>query len=219
VCSVAAAARRKEVSAQEPRRLKTRAALLCAGIDLLGDKPIEAIAIDEIVQRAGVAKGSFFNHFADKTAFADAIAQAIRQRVEEMVATVNAAIEDPALRVARGVACVAQFARAEPTQMRILLRVHGGQLRPDHPLNRGLKADLEAGIAEGRLKDFEVAAGTLYVIGISHMIAAATASGSWPGNTVRNKVAGILTLMLTGLGMPNREAKKIATRAADVTIS
>ena len=56
----------KFASRQEPRRLRTRAALLASGAELLGQRPIDAIAINEIVEHAGVAKGSFFNHFADK---------------------------------------------------------------------------------------------------------------------------------------------------------
>ena len=48
-----------------PRAARTRAALLAAGFDLLVERPIDAIPIDDVVARAGVAKGSFFNHFAD----------------------------------------------------------------------------------------------------------------------------------------------------------
>ena len=49
------------------RSAPTRAALVAAGFDLLVERPIDAIPIDEVVKRAGVAKGSFFNHFRDAT--------------------------------------------------------------------------------------------------------------------------------------------------------
>ena len=55
------------------RGVETRMALLAAGQKLLAERPIDALAIDEIVQTAGVAKGSFYNHFEDKDAFAFAI--------------------------------------------------------------------------------------------------------------------------------------------------
>ena len=69
--------------ALSPRAARTRAALLDAGLDLLADRPIDAIAIDELVAAAGVAKGSFFNHFGDKYGFANAIAEAIRTLLDE----------------------------------------------------------------------------------------------------------------------------------------
>jgi len=53
-----------------PRAQRTYRALVDAGLELLAERPIDALAIDEIVGRAGVAKGSFFNHFADKPALA-----------------------------------------------------------------------------------------------------------------------------------------------------
>ena len=46
-----------------PRAARTRAALIAAGFDLLVERSIDAIPIDDLVAKAGVAKGSFFNHF------------------------------------------------------------------------------------------------------------------------------------------------------------
>jgi AcrR family transcriptional regulator len=211
------AVHKKEVSAQEPRRLRTRAALLSAGMTLLGKRPIEAIAIDEIVQEAGVAKGSFFNHFEDKAAFAVAIAHDIRERVEEEVTAANDGIEDPALRVVRGVSCVAQFARKEPTQARILMRVHGLQLRPDHPLNRGLKSDLELGLAKGQFKNFAAAVAIRYVIGLSHMVVESAMSAPNKREAQRRAME-ILALLLKGLGLSDADAQRTAQQAAESVI-
>ena len=47
----------------------------------MAERPVDAIAIDDLVAAAGVAKGSFFNHFADKRAFAQTIAEDIRREV------------------------------------------------------------------------------------------------------------------------------------------
>ena len=69
-----------------PRRNRTREALLAAGAALLAERPIDALAIDDIVQAAGVAKGSFYNHFVDKAALANAIGEAIRDDIEARVA-------------------------------------------------------------------------------------------------------------------------------------
>ena len=51
-----------------PRAERTRAALIAAGRRLFGERPVDAVSVDEIVQAAEVGKGSFYNHFADREA-------------------------------------------------------------------------------------------------------------------------------------------------------
>ena len=88
--------------ALSPRAARTRTALLEAGLDLLADRPIDAIAIDELVAAAGVAKGSFFNHFGDKYGFANAIGEAIRSDIEALIGALNADERDPLARLCGG---------------------------------------------------------------------------------------------------------------------
>jgi AcrR family transcriptional regulator len=104
--------------------LRTRAALIEAGADLLAQRPIDAIPINDIVQAAGVAKGSFFNHFDDKDAFAAAIATEVREDLEARVAAANQDVADPAARVVRGMATFIHFALVDPKRTRIMLRGH-----------------------------------------------------------------------------------------------
>ena len=83
-----------------PRAQRTRTALLDAGFALLAERPIDAIAIDDIVARAGVAKGSFFNHFTDKPGFARALGEQVRLALEARVGAANRDVSDPVLRLA-----------------------------------------------------------------------------------------------------------------------
>ncbi len=48
------------------RSERTRAALIAAGRRLFCERPVDAVAIDDIVQAAEVSKGSFYNHFDDR---------------------------------------------------------------------------------------------------------------------------------------------------------
>ena len=50
------------------RAERTRAALVAAGQRLFCERPVDAVAIDDIVQAADVSKGSFYNHFPDRDA-------------------------------------------------------------------------------------------------------------------------------------------------------
>jgi AcrR family transcriptional regulator len=63
---------------------------------------VDAISIDELVSAAGVAKGSFFNHFDEKAAYAAAIVAAIRCEFKHALASAKADISDPLARLSGG---------------------------------------------------------------------------------------------------------------------
>ncbi len=197
-------------SRQEPRRLRTRAALLRAGADLLAKRPIDAIAVNDIVERAGVAKGSFFNHFADKDDFAAAIGAGIREAVEQRVTAANAGIADPATRVARGVRSFVDFALAEPRDARIMLQASTRPAHADHPLNAGLRADLAAGAAAGQFQVADIEAAVLYVVGICQVLMAAVVERQLTAVATADLTRRVLAMLLVGLGLPSARAEEVA---------
>ncbi|QUD88115.1 TetR/AcrR family transcriptional regulator [Phenylobacterium montanum] len=203
-------------SRQEPRRLKTRAALMAAGAELMAQRPIDAIPVNDIVDAAGVAKGSFFNHFADKDDFAAAVAGEIRAAMEAQVTAANRGVEDPGLRVARGLASFVAFALADPRAARIMLRSHDRALGAGHPLNAGVRADLELGQRRGRFRAAGVEAGVLYVVGVGQGLLAAVMAGPMTPPAARALSAEVLALLLAGLGMPAGEADVVAGEAAQL---
>lgn len=133
-----------------PRRAKARPALLAAGLKLLAERPVDSLSIDEIVEAAHVAKGSFFYHFVDKQSFAREIARNVREELERQVAEVNRGVDDPALRVARGVCQFVLFATQEPDKAAIMAASDWRAFDPGHALNAGLRADLDLGLSTGR---------------------------------------------------------------------
>lgn len=52
----------------QKRTLKTRAKLIAASEEVISQGGYEALRVEEVVQTAGVAKGTFFAHFRDKDA-------------------------------------------------------------------------------------------------------------------------------------------------------
>ena len=125
-----------------PRAARTRSALIAAGFELLVERPIDAIPIDEVVAKAGVAKGSFFNHFADKQAFAEAIATEVRLELEDQVTRANAGVSDPIARIAGGMRVCALFAINNPKRTTVLLRSHASSTarKGPRPLRRPSRA-------------------------------------------------------------------------------
>ena len=210
-------ARPAPANPQEPRRLKTRAALLIAGVELLAQRPIDAIPVNDIVDAAGVAKGSFFNHFTDKDAFAAAISAEIRTEIEAQVTMANSDVVDPARRIARAVCGFIQFARTDPTRARIMLRGHDLTALADNPLNLGVRIDMAAGLDSGRLRAGSVKAGVTFVTGVCHTLLVTILLSPMTLEETRVMAADLLVLALTGLGVDQTEAAAIAaTATADV---
>lgn len=186
-----------------PRAARTRAALIAAGFDLLVERSIDAIPIDDLVAKAGVAKGSFFNHFADKQAFAEAIATEVRLELEDQVARANAGVVDPVERIAGGMRVGAEFALREPKRARVLLRSHGTSTARAHPLNRGLLEDVEAACTQGLLRPEAREAGVLYWLGLCQALMINLIERPMTRAQADQRIADMVTLGLSGLGASN----------------
>lgn len=197
----------------DARRRRTRQALLRAGEVLLADRPVDAIAVDEIVRQAGVAKGSFFNHFSDKRELARAVAAEVRLRMEQRVGTVNAGRSDPEERLVRGVCAFVAYALARPDEARAMLRSQDRPAPPDHPLNAGLRADLEAGLEAGRFRAPGLDPAILLVSGACQILMSSVLDGPRDAARDAGLVTGTLTLVLTGLGLTRERAAAYARAA------
>ena len=57
--------------AVQKRRLETRARLVAAAQEVIDAGSFEGLRVEQVVQQAGVAKGTFFAHFPDKDALMD----------------------------------------------------------------------------------------------------------------------------------------------------
>jgi AcrR family transcriptional regulator len=197
-----------------PRRNRTRDALLAAGAALLAERPIDAIAIDEIVAAAGVAKGSFYNHFADKPALAFAVADAIRADVETRVTAANRAVTDPAARLVRGVCVYVDFALSDTMRSRVMARGLAADPAPGSALTAGLRADLALGLSTGRFALPTVDAGAHFVLGVANAMLASVATANIRGAHAVMLAQQIGTLLLKGLGLASADAAQVAAQAA-----
>ena len=199
----------------DARRRRTREALIRAGETLLAERPVDAIAVDDIVREAGVAKGSFFNHFSDKSALALAVATEVRLRMEQRDGAVNAGVGDPDERLVRGVCAFIQYARNHPAEARAMLRSQDRPAPPDHPLNAGLRADLEAGLASGQFRAPGLEPAILMVSGVCQILLSSVLDG--PRGVLQDQqlASGTLTLLLIGLGLPTERAVRRAQDAAE----
>lgn len=71
--------------ATTPAGQRTREALLDAGTVIAGRHGLAGLSVNRVVAEAGVAKGTFYVHFADREAFVDALHERFHTHVREAV--------------------------------------------------------------------------------------------------------------------------------------
>lgn len=202
--------------APSPRAARTRKALLDAGFDLLADRPIDAIAIDEVVARAGVAKGSFFNHFTDKQGFANAIGAAVRLELEGRVGAANAGVADPVGRLAGGMRVAVEFALTDRKRAIVMLRGLESSTGMGHELNQGIRADIEALDRAGLARPEAARTGVRYWLGLCQIAQVNVIERRPDRSDAAERLREMLVLGLAGLGVPQDHARNEAERQASV---
>jgi AcrR family transcriptional regulator len=104
----------------DPRRARTRAALISAAQRLLAEGRTE-VSIQEITDTAGVGFGSFYNHFDDKAGLWSAAVAATLRAHGDMVAALTRGIDDPAEVFCVGLRLTGRLQRSFPQLARVLL--------------------------------------------------------------------------------------------------
>lgn len=185
---------------------------MAAGFELLVERPIDAIPIDDLVAKAGVAKGSFFNHFKDKRDFAASIAEEVRLELEALVAKANETVNDPVERIAGGMRVGLEFAIRQPKRSMALLRSMGTPTMREHPLNDGLRADIEAAASRNLIRIEAERVGVLYWLGLCQVLMQDALGGRITLCEADRRLTDMLVLGLTGLGIPAKRATLIANK-------
>jgi TetR/AcrR family transcriptional repressor of nem operon len=81
---------------------RTHELLLGAGAAVAAQEGLAGLSVNRVVAEAGVAKGTFYVHFADREAFVDALHEAFHERVQEAVAKATAGVPLGPERLVRG---------------------------------------------------------------------------------------------------------------------
>jgi len=208
----AALRRRQEAGGRVGRRkARTRQALIDAARALLAARSIESLSVDEITGRADVAKGTFYNYFDDKDDLARATAAAVRAELEAEIGRVNARIADPAVRIARAFVRVLWFGILRPEHATAMMRLFPRAADPSAPLNKGVSADIRAGLGAGRIAVPSVDAGVAYVVGVAAVGLNRAIGFSHAEGAVFARSLG--TILLRGLGLSRNEASRIMNSA------
>lgn len=208
-----------EVSAanrHERRRTRNRDAILAAAENLFGARGIDAVSIDEIALAADLAKGTVYNHFADKDALASEIARAARADGEARVNEANAGVRDPVRRTLRGIVVFAHFAWHRPDRARAMMRLTPSAADPFAPINAGLLADITGALKAGAFRG-AIEPVALVLLGIAHVMIARIVSARPARADAMSLIGETVALALQALGVAPDTANAIAAaETADI---
>ena len=193
---------------------RTRSALLSAGFQLMADRTVDAISIDELVETASVGKGSFFNHFGDKEGFKHAIALELRADIEHRIDVANAHVVDPLEKLAGGMREVANYVLDNKSRTVAMLRVSVGASAEDHPMNKGVRADIEGCIEAGLILDEAGGSGVLYWLGLCVALITKTVECDLSRDEASELLCEIVLLGLRGLGADESAARQVAEQCS-----
>jgi|TARA_B110000238_G_scaffold81789_1_gene90048 AcrR family transcriptional regulator len=195
---------------EEPQKLtkreRTRRKLLTATRDLIYDRGIERVAILEITDAAGVAAGSFYNYFENKTAIVAAIVDDFHEVFESHLSETRTRLKDPAMRLS--VSLKYFFAQSQENEAWRSFIISAG-LSDQQVLAqsaRQCRDDIALGTRGGRFKTENVAITQSLITGMATHVALEIQRGRLPRTAVFETVRHILRM----LGLPDIAAKAFA---------
>lgn len=196
---------------RDRRKLATRQVLLDATQALLASRSMDALSVDEIVMRADVAKGTFYNHFSDKDALARELASHVRTHLENEITRTNEGIDDPAKRIARAFCCVLRFCLGAPERAAAMMKLFPRATDPAAPINAGVRRDVADGLAQGRIVAPSEDVAVACIVGV--FMAGVNRALDLSADRARKFAQELGVMLLHGLGLSRAQALHIMREA------
>lgn len=193
------------------RRTPNRAALMGAAEELFGLRGFANVSIDEITARAGVAKGTFYNHFADKADIANHIALEIRTGLRERIGEMKSTSTDPARHLAIAMSLFLHLALDQPNRALILVSLINDPTDVNALMNAPVRLTLHRGEARGRFRLASIEASLIMVIGI--VSAGIRNLIEQPTRAPSSRITDLVVHALRSLGLEWDDAHAIAAES------
>ena len=190
------------------KRERTRLQLIETAVHALAVHGVDGVSVQEIAAMAGVANGTFYNHFRTKEDLLHAVATLLAESLCERIKASCVSVPEGAERMAIGNRRYVLLAVENPAWAAVLMQLAGAIAEMQAISSRYALADLELGIRQGSFRVPSRQAGLDLVLGTIGQAMRTAALGKVP----RGYDAMVATAVLRGLGMPFDEAAAVARR-------
>jgi AcrR family transcriptional regulator len=134
------------------RRRRTRARLLRAALELMAERGMEGVAINEITDAADVGFGTFYNYFESKEAIYDALVEEVVEAFGSALDQIADHVDDPAEVLAASVRYTVEQAYKDPLWGSFLVQSGFSARALERGLGPRMLRDLKRGIEAGRFE-------------------------------------------------------------------
>ena len=157
----------------QEKRAKTRAQLISAATSLFAKRAVESVTVDDIVNEARVAKGTFYVHFDDLNALTVAVADELVRTFDELLQPQRLSMPDPLMRIA--FACNGFFEKAleDPSWAAVVARMAWSFPTVGRVARSRLLVDLKLALKEVPRQDSSLELNLEVVLGIVLQVLAA----------------------------------------------
>ncbi|HEY1454308.1 MAG TPA: TetR/AcrR family transcriptional regulator, partial [Roseiarcus sp.] len=202
-------ARRAQIG--RDRRARTRAQLMQAARALYAEQTIESVTIDDLVNEAGVAKGTFYVHFEHLPDLQAAVADELAQELDDLLQPFRLQLADPVERIAAGCGAFIGEALRNPSWGSLAARGAWALPTVASTARANLRQDLQRAAATGRLGAITPQLGFDVVSGI--VLQAMRAAGE--RRLSPSDAPAAVEAILRALGIPSAEAHAIVERVLE----
>lgn len=188
------------------RRERTRGKLTDATRELIAEKGVAGLRIQEITERADVALGSFYNHFESKEDIVEAV---IADSLQSMTETLAAEpVEDAAELVSIAVRRFVGLAYSDPEFASVIVHLNHAVALFSTAIFPAASTAVQRGIAEGRFDVPDLDVAVTGILGGALSVMRAIVDGQL-GKNAEKKYA---EASLRSLGVPPSEAAEVVRR-------
>lgn len=198
--------RRKEIGVE--RRERTRAKLLAAAAQVLAEHGEKKATIDDFIEAAGVARGTFYNYYQTRGQILEDLWAEIGRDPFITIQNRCAPIEDPAERLIATARLVLKTAQDNSTWGWMVFALSLDITTVNADLLTFPRPDLEEGLRKGRFKFDDIHAAKDLVVGVCRTALHALLIEKRPVDYPQ----AISALMLRSLGISSAEAQALVKR-------
>lgn len=199
--------RRAEIGRE--RRARMRVRLLEAAARVMANQGSDSATIDTFIRAAGVARGTFYNHFKTREELLDALWTSIGHDPFLEIQNACSDIADPVERFAAVTRLVLLGAMDNPTWGWLILALSADEATLNDDLRGYPRPDLRAGAAAGRLRYESETGATDLVVGTMRAALRALLHEGREANYAQ----ALCKMILQALGINRIEANRISALA------
>jgi AcrR family transcriptional regulator len=190
------------------KRARTRRQLLDAGMAALADHGPGGVTVGDVAARAGVAAGTFYNHFPSMSHLVDAVTDELAGGVEIARGEIEQVEHDPAALVAIGTRQLLRLTRADPPSARAFVALLATTPAFRSRVRATVQGAIDAGIRAGRFPERSAIATTDAVVGTVVQWMRSALSGEAGSEPERE----LLRMILVVVGVPLAEIDPVLDR-------